>query len=166
MWDCKSGFIENRSAWGQCCNNHDENRTLDWETGHDGRPIPRQLAHACTGRNVCACRVASGGAPHFGSICPPCNTRPNHQLLSLPYKVAFGLIVPIRRTRSNRAARALFDQQSHWKLASELLPQIKSFLSGTCRRRDVWVQELPAVETRAQPSWLYEELDRAVSHAC
>ena len=43
-------------------------------------------------------------------MCPPVghspDTRPS-QLLSLPIKVVFGLIVPISRTRSSRAARAL-----------------------------------------------------------
>jgi len=52
-------------------------------------------------------------------------------LLSLPIKVEFGLIVPIRRTRSSRAARALFSQQSHWKLEARApSPRASPFCPG------------------------------------
>jgi hypothetical protein len=93
---------------------------------------------------------------------PPTRGR-SAQLLSLQYSDRLSPsgkhapIAPLGRYLVNKVIGS-------WR--SELLPQIKSLLSRTCRRRDVRVKELPAVETRAQPSWLYEELGRAVSRAC
>ena len=61
---------------------------------------------------------------------PPTRGR-SDQLLSLPYRVVFGQIVPIRRTRSNRAARALFGQQSHWKAGGRSsFPRSSPFCPG------------------------------------
>lgn len=54
-------------------------------------------------------------APHLRQRCPPLDMRPNARLLSLFFQGVFGdfgLIAPIKRTRSSRAVRALPVQQS------------------------------------------------------
>src|SRR5712672_3479932 len=75
---------------------------------------------------------------HCLSACAPSTRGRNPGLLSLPFRVVIGLIDPIRRTRSSRAARALFGQQSQLNLTGpELLPseQVLSVPDLTTTRR-------------------------------
>lgn len=71
------------------------------------------------------------------ATCPPFNTRPKNTASVIAVRGSIRTDVPIRRTRSNRAARALFGQQSHWKLAVGAPPpdQVLSVPDLTTTRR-------------------------------
>lgn len=95
--------------------------TLIGESSRGQHPILDSGRKGATAPGMIARVGVRGAGMHRLSACarqldtPRTRGRCVH-LLSLPIKVEFGLIVPIRRTRSSRAARALFSQQSHWKL--------------------------------------------------